>query len=36
MAPSWYLLLATGLSLVAMLPMIESAPVHLAKAKKEQ
>lgn len=35
LAPSWYLLFATALSVIAMLMMIESAPVHLARANKE-
>jgi MFS family permease len=33
LAPAWYLLLATALSVVAMLMMVESAPVHLSKAE---
>ncbi|HTP77129.1 MAG TPA: MFS transporter [Rhizomicrobium sp.] len=35
LAPSWYLLFATLLSVIAMLMMIESAPVHLSKANKD-
>src|SRR5689334_8373311 len=33
LAPAWYLLLATALSVIAMLMMVESAPVHLSKAE---
>jgi hypothetical protein len=33
LAPAWYLLLATALSVIAMLKMAESAPVHLSKAE---
>jgi len=33
LAPAWYLLLATALSVIAMLKMEESAPVHLSKAE---
>jgi len=33
LAPAWYLLLATALSVIAMLMMSESAPVHLSKAE---
>ena len=33
LAPAWYLLLATSLSVIAMLMMAESAPVHLSKAE---
>jgi hypothetical protein len=35
LAPSWYLLFATLLSVIAMLMMIESAPVHLSKTNKD-
>jgi MFS transporter, MHS family, citrate/tricarballylate:H+ symporter len=35
LAPSWYLVFATLLSVIAMLMMTESAPVHLSKANKE-
>jgi MFS family permease len=31
LAPAWYLLLATALSVIAMLMMIESSPVHMKK-----
>jgi high-affinity Fe2+/Pb2+ permease len=33
LAPAWYLLLATALSVIAMLMMVESAPVYLSKAE---
>ena len=36
LAPAWYLMLATGLSVIAMILMIESAPVHLTKSKVSQ
>lgn len=35
LAPSWYLVFATLLSVIAMLMMTESAPVHLSRANKE-
>jgi MHS family citrate/tricarballylate:H+ symporter-like MFS transporter len=36
LAPAWYLLLATCLSVIAMLMMIESAPVHLSKVESAE
>lgn len=33
LAPAWYLVLATALSVVAMLLMVESAPVHLSRVE---